>query len=154
MTLLFLPFNTRSHLALIIYPTLFPVDDFLPFDIMSHSAFLTFDIIFSQHFLLFDILSRWAFITLILLSFRRYWPFDVLSFRRFLLFDVFSVNLLSHSTFGPSTFCPIRCLVRRHFFTVGVFYFDILSVNPYFQAQRVFKKIKNCLELIHYIKIS
>ncbi len=41
----------------------------------------------------------------------RYLPFDNLFFQRFLPFDVFPVDLLSHSTFCPSTF-----------FTVGFFY--------------------------------
>ncbi len=88
---------------------------------MSHSAlfFIRFDIIISsQRFLLFDVLSRSAFVNFILMSFHHYLPFNVLYFRCFLLFDVLSVDLFSHSTFCPLTF-----------FVVGVFYFDILSVN-------------------------
>ncbi len=53
---------------------------------------------------IFDVLSRSALITFVLMSFRRYLPFDVLSFCFFLLFGVFSVDILSHSTFCPSTF--------------------------------------------------
>jgi hypothetical protein len=51
---------------------------------------------------------------------------DILFFQRFLPFDVFPVDLLSHSTFCPSTF-----------FTVGFFllYLDILSVNPIFSFE-------------------
>jgi hypothetical protein len=36
---------------------------------------------------------------------------------------IFPFNVLSHSAFFLSTFCPST------FFTVGVFYFDVLSVN-------------------------
>ncbi len=58
------------------------------------------------------------------MSFRRYLPFDVLSFRRFfLLFDVFSVDL----------FFPLDVL-SVDIFTIGVFYFDVLSVNRYFKC--------------------
>ncbi len=85
---------------------------FLPFDIMSHSAFIIFNIISSRHFFLFDILSRSAVITFVLMSFRHYLPFDVLSFRRFLLFDVVFVDLLSHSTFCLSTFLLSAFLLR------------------------------------------
>jgi hypothetical protein len=91
---------------------------FLSFDIMPCLAFITFNIISSRLFSLFDILSRSAFITFVLTAFRHHLPFDVLCFRRFLLFNIFSTDLLSHSMFCPLTF-----------FTVGVFYFDILSVN-------------------------
>ncbi len=34
-----------------------------------------------------------------------------------------------HSTIFPSTFCSIQQFVRWHFFTVGAFYFAILSLN-------------------------
>jgi hypothetical protein len=37
---------------------------FLPFDIMSHSAFIIFNIIFYQRFLLYDVLSRTMFFTI------------------------------------------------------------------------------------------
>ncbi len=106
-----------SHSAFIIFDII-SIRHFLPF-VMSHSAFITFDIISSQCFLLFVILSRSAFITFVLMSFNNYLPLDILSFQRFFYYsDVFSVDLLSHSPFRPSTF-----------FTVGVFYFNILSVN-------------------------
>ncbi len=49
-----------------------------------------------------------------------FFPFQVLSI------DVFPIRRFSHSTFCPSTFV-----------TVGVFYFDILSVNLFFQPCRL-----------------
>jgi hypothetical protein len=53
------------------------------------------------------------------MSFRHYLPFDIFSFRRFLPFNVFPVDLLSHSTFCPSTFFfHRRRFLLRHF--VGV----------------------------------
>ncbi len=55
---------------------------------------------------------------LLLSTFRLDFPFDIMSSRRFVPFDVFSFDL-----------CPIRRFVRGHFFTVGIFYFDLLSVN-------------------------
>jgi hypothetical protein len=69
-------------------------------------------------------MARAKSITFVLMFFRRYLPIDVLSFQRFLLFDVFY-----YSTFFPSTFCPVRRIVHRRIFPVGVFYFNILSVN-------------------------
>ncbi len=90
----------------------------LKFSTKFLNHFIAFDIIFSRRFLLFDVLSRLALSTFVLMSFRHYLPFDIFSFRRFLPFNIFPVDLLSHSTFCPSTF----------FFTIGVFYFDILSV--------------------------
>ncbi len=85
---------------------------------MSHSAFITFSIISCRRFSPFNIMSHSAFFILILMSLHRFDPFDNLFFQCFLPFNVFSVNVLSHSTFCPSTF-----------FTVGIFYFNILSVN-------------------------
>jgi hypothetical protein len=117
-TLYFFPFNLLSDLAFLIYSTLFPVDvfyqsTFFPIRRLLHSTLFPADVFYF-----------WTFCPLkhllptFLCPFRRYLPSNVLSFRRFLLFDVFSVDLLSYSTFCLSTF-----------FTVGVFYFNILSVN-------------------------
>ncbi len=100
---------------------------FLPFNIMSNSAFIIFNIISSQRFLTFGITSYLAFIIFNIISsqhfftFRRFvlfgvyylrsyvfsslfiWHLSILFFRWFLPFNVFLVDLLSHLTFGPST---------------------------------------------------
>jgi hypothetical protein len=117
------PVNIFYHLTLcpvgrLLHLTLFPVDLFYhsklrPVQPLLYSTLFPVDI-----FLLFDVLSHSVFITFVLMSFWHYFPFDVVSFRHFLLFNVFTIDLLSHLTFCPPTF-----------FTVGVFYFDILSVN-------------------------
>ncbi len=88
---------------------------------MSHSAFVTFDIFTIRHFVPIGI-SYFRHSTFC--PIRRFVLFDVLSYSTFCPFDVFY-----HSTYCHSTFCPIRHFVLRIFFTVGVFYFDILSVN-------------------------
>jgi hypothetical protein len=61
-----------------------------------------------RHYFPFVIMSHSAFIT-----------FDIISIQHFLPFDILSFGILSNSTFCPSAF-----------FTVGVFYFNILSLNP------------------------
>jgi hypothetical protein len=71
--------------------TFSPIRHFVPFDVLSHTAYYPFDVFSSRCFILFDLLSQSTF-----------FPFVV----------------VSHSAFCPSTF-----------FIVGVFYFDILSVN-------------------------
>jgi hypothetical protein len=110
---------------------------------MSHSAFIIFNIISSWlfyhwtlcpvrcllhstvfpvdvfYFLTFSPLL--SLLTLFLCPFVIIYNSTFFTIGHFSLFDVFSVDLLSHSTFCPSTF-----------FAVGVFYFDFLSVNPYF----------------------
>ncbi len=78
---------------------------------------LVFDIFHSSFFAILH------YVSIGISYFRHYFyptflPFDVFSFRHFLPFDVLSVNVLSNATFCSSTF-----------FTVGFFYFDILSVN-------------------------
>ncbi len=82
-------------------------------NIMSHSAVITCDLLSIIY------LSIWCPIRRFLLS--TFCPFVIVyhsTFCPFLLFNVFSVDLLSHSMLHPSMF-----------FTVGVFYFNILSVN-------------------------
>jgi hypothetical protein len=116
--------------------TLFPFDVFsgqdffLLINILSMSALFRVDVIYLQStFLLFDVLPQLIFVT----------------------FYVFSLNIFYFSMFCPSRrllsliFCPSRrflylmfCPIRRFFistvcqstiFTLGVFYFDVLSVN-------------------------
>jgi hypothetical protein len=77
---------------------------FVPVDVFLHSIFLV-DI-----FLVFGILSQSVLFIFYVLSQSALFPFDV----------------LSHSAFFLPTFCPST------FFTVGVFYFEVLSVNPLF----------------------
>ncbi len=108
--------STMMRILCLLLWIFFPVDIFLPLDIMSHSAFIRFNIISSRRFLLLDVLSCSGFITFVLMSFRCYLPFDSLS-------TFFTFRRFSHQPFVPVPFCPSRL------FTVGVFYFDILSVN-------------------------
>ncbi len=77
---------------------------YLTLNIMSYSASITLNHLSFCHYLPYDVLSHSVFITFDMLSFHHYLPFDVLSFRCFSLFGVFSVYLLSHSMFCPSTF--------------------------------------------------
>ncbi len=116
MTLYFLYHSTLCLIRRLLYSKLFSVN-VLPFDIMSCSAFLPFDIISSRCFLLFDILSRLVFIPPFM-YFRHYLPFNILTFWHF-----------HYSTFFLSTFCPISTFCPSPFFTVGIIYFDILSVK-------------------------
>jgi hypothetical protein len=58
-----------------------------------------------RRFVPFHIMSRSAFCTLDIMSIRRFFPFNILSFRHFLRFDILSVDILSHSTFCRSMFC-------------------------------------------------
>jgi hypothetical protein len=107
-----------SHSAFIIFDTIFqltffPIRHFVPFVIYYIRHYFPSKFFSIRHYVPFGI-----FFTFVLMSFNRFVPFDVLSFRRFLSFNVFSVDLLSNSTFCPSTF-----------FTVGVFYLDVSSVN-------------------------
>jgi hypothetical protein len=101
--------------------TLFPVDIFshstlCPIRRLLHSTLFPINVFYHS-----TLCPIQRFFTFVLMSFRSFVPFDVLSFRRFLPFDILSINILSNSTFCLSTF-----------FTVGVFYFDILSVNSSF----------------------
>jgi hypothetical protein len=105
----FVPFGVfHSTISMILIFYVFTIQTFVPFDFLSHWAFFPFNISSNRRFLLFDHLSQSTF-----------FPFDVLSQSAFFPFYVFS-----HSVFCLSTFCPST------FFTVGVFYFGILSVNP------------------------
>ncbi len=101
----------------LLYSTLFPVNFFLPFTIMSHLAFITSDIISRQRFffdvfLFFDVLSHSAFITFVLMSFHYYLAID---------FPPPPFNVFYYSTFIPSAFCPIRHLVSRRFLPSAFF---------------------------------
>jgi hypothetical protein len=58
-------------------------------------------------------------------------PFGVFSIRPFVPFGVFPFAVLSHSAFCLSSFC------RWTFFTFGVCYLNILSVNWYFGHREV-----------------
>ncbi len=49
--------------------------------------------------------------------------------RRFVPFDIFSFDILSHSVFFHSTFCPIRCFSIQHFVLFGVF-----SIRRFFHS--------------------
>jgi hypothetical protein len=91
--------------------------------VFSEIAFFTFrhyvpfGVYYIQHYLqsTFFLLSTFCPILRFLPSFLC--PFIIIYHSTFfLLFNVF-----------PSTFFPIRRVVRRRFFTVGVFYFDVLS---------------------------
>jgi hypothetical protein len=75
-----------------------------------------------------------------------FFTFDVISCRCLVLFDVLSsFDIFFSSTFCPSrrfflsSFCLIRCFFSKScpstFFNVGVFYFDVLSVNPFFSSR-------------------
>ncbi len=108
-----------SHLAYIIYSTLSPVDVFYhatlcPIWPLLHSTLFLVDI------LTFRILSHAAFISFVLMSFRHYLPFDVLSFQRF--------SIIIHCFFCQP-FVPFEVFAISVFFTVDVFYFNILAVN-------------------------
>ncbi len=83
----------------------FPVDIFLPLDIMSHSVFIRFNVISNRRFLLLDVLSR-SFLC----------PFVVIYHLTFCPFNVFYL-----STFFPSTFCPIHVLSVEVFLPSGFF---------------------------------
>jgi hypothetical protein len=65
---------------------------------------------------------------------RRYIQSTFFTFRRFVPVDVFPFDVLSHSAFFPfhlshSAFF-LSTFRTSTLFTVGVFYFDVLSVNP------------------------
>ncbi len=83
---------------------------YLPFYVMSMSAFITFDIISVRHYFPFENLSNSAF-------FNFDWgPFVIIPIRHFVFsmfytIQRFFVNLLYHSTFCPST----RCFLLRRF---------------------------------------
>ncbi len=76
--------------------------------------FISFDNISIRHYVSFGIYYFRPYV----LSSLQYLPYDVLSHSVFITFD-----LLSHLTFCPSTF-----------FTFGVFYFDMLSVNDIYEV--------------------
>jgi hypothetical protein len=80
---------------------------FLLIDVLSMSTFFPVNVIFDLCFLLFDVLSQSTFFIFYVLSQLAFFPF----------------NVLSHSAIFLLTFCPLM------FFTVDVFYFDVLSVN-------------------------
>jgi hypothetical protein len=102
---------------------------YFPFEVLSHSTISTFLIFYVFHstfcpiqrFVPFGVFSIRCFLLFDLLFHSTFFPFDVFSHSAFFPFDV-----LSHSAFCLSTFC------RLTFFTFGIFYFDILSVNPVF----------------------
>jgi hypothetical protein len=119
-------FTIRHYIpfARLLYSTLFPVDKFVIFDILSHSAFIT------------------SFLCPVIIIYHS---------TLFLLFNVFSVDLFSQSTFFLSMiftvgFFYFDVLSVDVFFTIGVFYFDVLSdvlwyvlhyVPPSFPATKV-----------------
>ncbi len=107
------------HIIYLLFSTLFPGSHYLIFVTMSHSAFITFNLLSICLYLPFDVLSHSAFITFDHLSFRHYLPIDVLSFQCFFT--------ILHFFHGP--FVPFDVLSVDVLFNVGVFYFDILSVN-------------------------
>jgi hypothetical protein len=76
-----------------------------------YSTFFLVDVFIFQHFVRVYYLHSHVLLSL----------FAVLSLRHFLPFKIFPVDLLSHLMFSLSMF-----------FIVGVFYFDILSVNQSF----------------------
>jgi hypothetical protein len=106
------------------------------------SAFFTVDVISNWRFFLFKVLSISVFLHPMFFqstffTFRRFVPVDI-----FLHSTFFPVNVFYSSTFCPSppllslTFCPSGRLFHltfcpSTFFTVGVFYFDVLSVNQF-----------------------
>jgi hypothetical protein len=122
---------------------------YFPFDVLSHSTISTFLIFYVFHSMFCPI---WRFVPFNVLSHSAFFPFDIFSSRRFLLFDLlsqstfFPFDVLSSSAFFCSTFSPIRRFVFRHFVlrlfsTVGVFYFDIFSVNRTFYVVYSFRAV-------------
>jgi hypothetical protein len=96
--------------------------------------------------------------------------FDILSPSYFLIFDVFASDVFSVSTFCPSwrfslrpfvtpNVFSIRCYVfstfcQSIFFTVEVFYFEILSVNrkdtwPYLNCSTIVRYLDDLQLLCH-----
>ncbi len=126
-----------THSALL-DSTFFSFDDFYhstlcPIRRLLHSTLFPVDVFY--HLTLCPIQR---FFTFVLMSFRRFVPFDILSFQRFLPFNILSVDILSNSMYCPSTF-----------FIVGVFYFDILSVNRP-AAFRVYWVVRVILRIFLY----
>ncbi len=117
-------FDVLSHSTIltfiiffVFHSTIFPIWHFVPFNVLSHSAFFPFGVFSIQRFF------QSTFLTI-----RPLVPVDVFSIRCFVPFGLFSFDVLSHSAFCLSTICPST------FSPFGVFYFDILSVNPLYNG--------------------
>ncbi len=76
---------------------------FVPFDVLSHSAFFLFNVFSIRCFLLFYVLSHSVFFPFDLLSHSAFFPFDVLSHSAFCL-STFCRSTFLLSVFVPSTF--------------------------------------------------
>jgi hypothetical protein len=123
------------HILYILLLTSFPVDIFLPFDIISHSALIIFYIISSWRFLLFAILSHSALLPLFLC------PFVIIYHSTFCPFNVFDFSM-----FFQSTFCPIWRFVCWHFLPSAFFTLRFCRWISYVTTERLPRAaIKSCI---------
>ncbi len=96
------------------------VEIFYLFSILRffHSMFFPVNVFTFRCFVPVDVFLQSTFFPVTFSYYLTFFPYNVLSQSAFFPFDV-----MSHSAFFLSTFCPST------FFTVGVFYFDVLLVN-------------------------
>ncbi len=109
---------------------------FLTFDIFYHSTFFPIGLSYFRHYFYSAFCPIRHYVPFGLSYFRHYvfsvfCPIRHFSVRHFLPFDILSFGILSHSTFCRSTF-----------FTFGVCYFDIFSVNRSISPTGVLKVLK------------
>ncbi len=98
---IFWPFNIMSHSSCIICIRHYFQFTFSTFRHISHLAFITFNIVYSQRFFTF-----WCFVLMGIYNLHSY-------------VNIFSVDV----------FLPFDTLSIDFFYTIGVFYFNVLSVN-------------------------
>jgi hypothetical protein len=114
--------SVSVSMVLVFYSTFCPTQRFVSFNVLYHSAFFPFGVF------PFNVSYYLTFCPI-----RRFFPVDVLSHVAF-----FPFNILSHSAFCLLTFC------RSTFFTFGICYFDILSVNRIFCRTSILYEISGC----------